>query len=70
MAVRIVPARRERPLPRVFWTSTDGSFELQWSQVLSDGRAVNELAQQTQREYEVRGWQLEPLPIEDVGAPH
>lgn len=42
----------------VYVSKSDGTFDLHWSQTLSGG-GVNELAQRTQREYEVRGWTLD-----------
>ena len=42
----------------IYVSREDGTFDLHWSQTLS-AREVNELAQRTQREYEVRGWTLD-----------
>lgn len=50
-----------------YMARSDGTLDLLWSQVLEDGRAVNELAQMKQREFEVRGWTLEPAPPEWTG---
>lgn len=63
---RIVPLGEGAPELRILYTNEDGTFDLGWSVVLKDGHEVRELAQQKQREFEVRGWALEP-PTSDVG---
>jgi hypothetical protein len=42
----------------IYVSRADGTFDLHWSQTFS-GVEVNELAQRTQRQYEVRGWTVD-----------
>ncbi len=54
--VRIVPSGDGVPEFRLLMTGSDGTLELLWSLQRRDGRDVNALAQEKQREFEVRGW--------------
>ncbi len=56
---RIVPLDDGRPEIRFYVSQSDGTMDLRWSMVLRDGRDVNELAQQKQREFETRGWTVD-----------
>lgn len=41
-----------------FYVSRDGEMHLLWSQVMEDGRAVSDLAEQKRSEFEAMGWVL------------
>jgi hypothetical protein len=56
--------------PRILISRSDGTLDILWSQVFTDGRDINELAQQTQREYEVRGWTAVPGNSEAPAGTH
>jgi hypothetical protein len=56
---RIVPLDDGRPEFRLLMTRQDGTLDILWSQVLTDGRDVNELAQMKMPEIKVRGWQVD-----------
>jgi hypothetical protein len=67
---RIVPLGDGVPELRIYMSST-AKIEPQhllWSMVMRDGRDVGELAQMKQREFEVRGWKMEPAADDASGA--
>jgi hypothetical protein len=63
---RIVPLREGVPEVRFLMTRTDGTLDLLWRAVMIDRRDVNDFAQTKMREFESRGWQLEPLTATDL----
>ena len=46
-----------------FYVSDSSGLDLVWSQVMTDGREVGELAEQKRREFEAKGWSLDPWKV-------
>lgn len=67
--VRLLPVGEGLVELAIYDFRTDGTPDLLWGMTLS-GPDVNELAQEKQREYEVRGWILDVAPADEGAVEH